>query len=86
MLFNEPTATPNQLQALAQILPENQKWQLRDLTKSAASNLIKENQDTWAKLPATSAQEEYLRKTIQWKTGMTRGDASAIISKDKARW
>jgi hypothetical protein len=59
---------------------------LYGLTKSGANQLIKDNHETWAKLPATYSQEKYLRANIQWKPNMTRGEADAITSGDKPRW
>ena len=70
-------ATPRQLACLRQMgveVPEG-------LTAHRADRLIKSHWTEWGRLPPTLTQENYLRRRLLWKAGLTRGEAARLIGK-----
>ena len=51
------------------------------LSSLDAHQLIQANSDQWKKLPATEAQEAYLRSIGKWQEGMKRGPANELLSR-----
>ena len=54
------------------------------LNSAEANQLIRAHHDRWARLPATPAQEGFLRRKGLWRPGMGRGAASELIGRLKA--
>ena len=73
-------ATPRQLACLREMgvaVPEG-------LTAHRADRLIKSHREEWEGLPPTLGQENYLRRRLLWKNGLTRGEAARMIGKLKS--
>ena len=73
-------ATPRQLACLRQMGVEVPGG----LTAHRADRLIKSHLEEWERLPPTLGQENYLRRRLLWKNGLTRGEAARMIGKLKS--
>ena len=55
------------------------------LNSYEADRLIRAHHEQWALLPATEAQQGFLRRRGRWRPGMGRGEASELIGRLQVR-
>jgi len=78
--YKPELATERQIEVLNKILDPKDRSEIPTMTKLRASQLIQFHSANWRHSPATEKQKRLLTSHGQWYDGMTKGDASDLIS------
>jgi hypothetical protein len=82
MFLDKPElATEKQIAVLTKLLEPSQHSKIPTMARRQASQfLLVHRGHDWRQEPATDSQRAFLSKHGQWKDGLTKGDASDLIS------
>ena len=81
MNSNYDGPTPKQTQVLRRILAPSQWPSIAAMSRRQAWEIIHDYSLTWPSHPATARQKQILLQSGQWREGMTKGEAHALIGK-----
>ncbi len=72
--------TEKQIEVLYKLLDPSRWHTIKSMTKSEAWQIINAHYVGWRQDPATEKQRKFLEAHQRWTDGMTKGEASDVIS------